>query len=516
MAIYRADPEDPLGAPDPYGPEDSPYQHWARRMVAPPDRAEPETEVIQSKTIREEGPSGAPSDGRRLRRITRGDEIAAVPLVVRLGGEAGSRERDEAREALSARVEAGELRMDAHERALLAERREAGGNREGAPDLTPFDELPREALEREVYCLYRPLSADPLDPSQAVVEQGSPMAVSREAHDTVSAPDPASPEPSALEGDPPVVAVIDDGIGFLNARFRRPDGRTRFDAVWLQAFRELGPWPFRGSEPVGFALRRATYSGAVLEARDIDHLLAQGDALDEGAAYRRLSGALQAEPGEHRALEHGYSHGTHVLDLAGGADPLAAAEPDVRRWPLLGVQLPPEAIDDTAGHYLQPLTITALRWVLWRARWLGRGPVVVTISLGALAGAKDGTKPIEWIVAHDLALFEALTRRRARVNWAFGNARRNRQVARFERGRGARARPLAPPARRPRRELPGDPARRRPPRGRDRRRGQASRRPGRAPATRQTRRAPTTSPWTGAWRCRSTARPCRRPDPSEA
>ena len=38
------------------------------------------------------------------------------------------------------------------------------------------------------------------------------------------------------------------------------------------------------------------------------------------------------------------------------------------------------------------------------------------------------------MVAHELALFEALTGRPARVNWSFGNARLNRQVARFEPG----------------------------------------------------------------------------------
>ena len=408
----RAEPDLPLR------PGENPYPHWAQRMAA----ADADPGVV----VRTDAPGGAPRpgapfDGRRLRLPLGEDEIAAAPVVVRLGGRAGSPERDAARRALAARVDRGTLRMDAHERALLAERSEPGNR---PPDgLVPFARIPTALLEDEVYCHYLPggeAEGDASDPDHDVVEQGIRMALPREPSDPWSVPDPEPPCEACCEGDPPVVGVIDDGIAFLNARFRRPGARaTRFDAVWLQAFRAAG------------GARGATLAGTILQAPAIDAWLARGDALDEAAVYRRLGRALhQAEA--HRALERGFSHGTHVADLAAGADPDGGDE--ARGWPLLGVQLPPEAVDDTAGRYLEPLMIGAVRWILWRARRLGRGPVVITVSMGSLAGPKDGSRAIEWVVAHELALFEARTGRLARVNWSFGNARLGRQVARFEEG----------------------------------------------------------------------------------
>ncbi len=406
------------GADDiPYGCGDNPHTHWACCLGAA-SRA-----------------GGGPSrDGRRLGLPLHEQETGAMPLVLRLGGAPRSPEREAAREALARRVEAGELRMDAHERALLTERRAAGHNRPEAGDERPFDALPDEVLEDEIYCLYRLADAEPLGPGHGVLEQAPPLAVAREAPDTVTAP--AHPDgPGRCEGDPPVIGVIDEGLGVLNARFRRPDGvSTRFDALWLQGFHDPCARARDRLAEAGLPDRRATQAGAVLEAEDIDRWLARGARLDEAAVYRRLGRALH-EPGAHRALDRGFSHGTHVADLAAGADPFAERlDPDVRRWPLLGVQLPPEAVDDTAGRYLQTFVIAGLRWILHRARRLGRGPVVVSISLGALAGPKDGTRAIEWVAAHELALFEALTGRPARVNWSYGNARLNRQVARFVSG----------------------------------------------------------------------------------
>ena len=434
------EPEDDL----PLRPGDNPYPHWAECMARAPARDADRTVEgqIEQKEPDPRAEPDAPFDGRRLRLPLREDEIAAVPLVIRLGGEPRSAEREEARAALAAQVDEGVLRMEPHERMLLAERRE-DGNGHGAEGLRPFAELPEELLRDEVYCVYRPAGGEDLRPDQVIVEQGVRMAVPREPSDPLSAPDPEPICEGDCEGDPPVIGVIDDGLAFLNARFRRPGARaTRFDAVWLQAFG--APRDARGAKLSGkilqgrgirvllaHAARRATLSGTILQAPDIDAVLAQGEALDEAVEYRALSRALY-QPGAHRALERGFSHGTHVADLAAGADPGGADE--ARCWPMLGVQLPPEAVDDTAGRYLQPLAIAAVRWMLCRARRLGRGPVVINISMGSLAGPKDCTRAIEWVVALEVALFEARTGRLARINWSFGNARRGRQVAVFAEG----------------------------------------------------------------------------------
>ena len=423
MAIERDDGDGGDGRDErdlPLRPGDNPYPHWAERMASEPveDADRPVNVQVEQKEPERRPEPDEPFDGRRLRLPLRKDEIAAVPLVIRLGGEARSAEREEARAALAAQVDQGRLRMEPHERALLAERREDGNGR-GADGLRSYADLPEQLLRDEVYCVYRPADGDELRPDQVIVEQGVRMAVPREACDPYLAPEPEPVCEGHCDGDPPVIGVIDDGLAFLNARFRRAGAQTtRFDAVWLQAF---GPAPGGG----------ATLSGTILQAPDIDALLARGEALDEAGEYRALSRALY-QPGAHHALERGFSHGTHVADLAAGADPEGSDE--ARGWPMLGVQLPPEAVDDTAGRYLQPLAMLAVRWMLWRARRLGHGPVVINISMGSLAGPKNGTRAIEWVVALDVALFEALTGRLARVNWSFGNARRGRQVAVFAAG----------------------------------------------------------------------------------
>lgn len=245
-------------------------------------------------------------------------------------------------------------------------------------------------------------------------------------------PTPAGRPPAARlpRPDAPVVAVIDDGIGWLNQRFCRIDPqaapgaplRTRFAAVWLQAFAPSPHGPGLGA-------------GRVLHSAEIDALLAQGDRLEEAAEYRRVNGPLYG-PTRPRMSEHSTSHGTHTLDLAAGADPWGA-DP-VRDWPLLAVQLPPEAVDDTAGTALEPMLVRGVRWCLRQARAMGgSGPVIVNISYATFAGPKDGTKAVEAQIARAVDLFRAQTGRQARVVLAWGNARRTRQAARLVLAPGA-------------------------------------------------------------------------------
>ncbi|QYK42931.1 MAG: hypothetical protein KF887_07490 [Paracoccaceae bacterium] len=247
-------------------------------------------------------------------------------------------------------------------------------------------------------------------------------------------PDPAESQaaPVARQSAPAaapvsaIVAVIDDGIGFLNARFCRSDPamesglplRTRFHAVWLQSLRAV-PGP-GGTLAAGRVLRRPA----------IDALLSQGTRLEEAATYRRLNTQL-LRPGAPRLSERGTSHGTHVLDLAAGALPDDTADP-ARDWALLAVQLPPEAVDDTAGTWLEPLLVQAVRWCLRQAEAVdATAPVIINISYATFAGPKDGTKAVEALIARAVDRWRARTGREARVVLAFGNARLTRQAARL-------------------------------------------------------------------------------------
>jgi hypothetical protein len=224
----------------------------------------------------------------------------------------------------------------------------------------------------------------------------------------------------------PIVAVIDDGIGFLNARFCVADPatrnglpfRTRFHAVWLQSLR---------ATPTALG---ALATGRILTRGVIDAMLSQGPRLEESATYRALNQAL-LHPSAPRLSERGTSHGTHVLDLAAGAWPEDAADP-VRNWPLLAVQLPPEAVDDTAGTLLEPLLVQGVRWCLRQAEAISNtAPVVINISYATFAGPKDGTKSVEAQMARAVAKWRARTGREARIVLAFGNARLTRQAARM-------------------------------------------------------------------------------------
>lgn len=271
--------------------------------------------------------------------------------------------------------------------------------------------------EVDVWSAGRPVAVagPPAPPSETASNSASPPAA---AALRVAAPI-VPPFP-----DVPVVAVIDDGIGWLNQRFCRRDPaaglaaplRTRFHAVWLQSF---APAPEGAQLAAGRVLRRA----------EIDAILAQGGRLEEAVEYRRIHAPIYgaALP---RMAEQSASHGTHTLDLAAGADPWG--DDPARHWPLLAVQLPPAAVDDTAGTALEPMLVRGVDWCLAEARALGgRGPVVINISYATFAGPKDGTKAVEARIARAVDRFQARTGRQARVVLSWGNARQTRQAARL-------------------------------------------------------------------------------------
>jgi hypothetical protein len=243
---------------------------------------------------------------------------------------------------------------------------------------------------------------------------------------------PSSPAPATgrnlcafagdLDPNVPIAAVIDDGIGFLNARFRAARGHTRIRSVWLQA-----PERVAGSDAMG---RSDVLCGRVLEQDEIDGHLAAGG--DEAEVYAQVNRALL--PVTDGALTNRRAaHGTHVLDLLAGAQP-QSGDP-VGAVPILAVQLPPAAVRDTAGRRVETYMLQGLRWILAEALRQSLGtdvpPVVVSISLGSLAGPGDQHAPVaEWFA------YEIERHRRVsdggevRLVIAYGNARLARLVAR--------------------------------------------------------------------------------------
>ena len=192
-----------------------------------------------------------------------------------------------------------------------------------------------------------------------------------------------------------IVAVIDDGLAFAHERFRFADGTTRFKYFWDQddiPANVLLP----GNKVVpGFGF------GHEMTGSQIDALMGQcthTGVIDEDEVYRQAGQKLVAR----RA-----AHGTHVMDIACGLDPVDATETSPY---IIGVQLPKWVTEETSGALLTPLVDAAIAYILNRADLIAAGansaplPVVINLSYGTIAGPHDGTGALEAAIDEWIAL----------------------------------------------------------------------------------------------------------------
>lgn len=236
----------------------------------------------------------------------------------------------------------------------------------------------------------------------------------------------------------PIFAIIDDGIGFLNDRFNKLTGHssreTRFKGVWLQAREKV-------SVDKSTALNTESSfervgAGWTFDDKDIDAMLKFSSESDQ---YARINDAVFPEE-SHRSVSFAFSHGTHVADLACGAD--ACEQSSMSDVDLLAVQLPPGSIRETKGKLLHINVMQAVRWILYKAIKVSdrrnfedggtfeRRPLIINISLGVTAGAKDGSGFIEEYLINELDLFQYLSNDTpVHVVLAFGNDYSSRQIA---------------------------------------------------------------------------------------
>ncbi|MEO0655813.1 MAG: hypothetical protein AAFY74_00040 [Pseudomonadota bacterium] len=224
----------------------------------------------------------------------------------------------------------------------------------------------------------------------------------------------------AVEAEPPLLAVIDDGLGFLNERFQRmePGGmQTRVEAIWIQSVKQNPP-PYGSFGGMIF--------GRELSKADIQARIGRPD---ERRAYKELNEPVFAADTV-RTVEQAESHGSHIMDLAGGGDPYDPADP-MRNVPVVGVQLPPQIVDDTSGMRMVPHIMQAMHWILLKAIQLGKSHIVVNLSFGVTAGPKDGTSLFS---THTEFLINVaqLFGIRLDVVVPFGNDFESRQVASVE------------------------------------------------------------------------------------
>lgn len=310
-------------------------------------------------------------------------------------------------EAITATLDLPGLRLSRHERDLLVTEAALVGDAAWPHEVRLVAFWPRARL-------------DALPGFWRVVRVGPPLAMP-------SAADQGQGQNlCALAGDldpaVPVAALIDDGIGFLNARFRAEQSKSRIRAVWLQA-----PERVDHGAPHGDVV-----CGQVLTGADVDAHLAAGG--EEAEVYARVNRALL--PVTDGALTNRrVSHGTHVLDLAAGATPWG--DDPMRAVPILAVQLPPASVRETAGRRMEAYLVQGLRWILAEALRLANRtdvpPVVVNISLGSLAGPGDRHAFLADWFAHEVARHARLgSGAKLRLVIAYGNARLARLGARGE------------------------------------------------------------------------------------
>jgi hypothetical protein len=226
-----------------------------------------------------------------------------------------------------------------------------------------------------------------------------------------------------LDPNVPVMAVIDDGIGFLNARFRKSKHETRLKAVWLQAPERV--------EDGGPASLRDVVVGKVLTEAEINKHLETGG--EEAEIYRQVNRALLPQT-DGALTNHRVAHGTHVLDLAAGATPWAG-DP-MLAVPMLAVQLPPSSVRETSGRRMEAYLVQGLRWILAEAFRLSNEtdvpPIVINLSVGSLAGPGDKTAFLANWFEYEIERHIRMTGGEVRLVIAYGNAWRQRLAARGE------------------------------------------------------------------------------------
>jgi hypothetical protein len=190
-----------------------------------------------------------------------------------------------------------------------------------------------------------------------------------------------------------IIAIIDDGVGIANRRFRETKTTTR-----IAHFLDLAPGTATNSpQPVDELLARSWTGGEINKL-----LLKYPD--DEEGVYRALG--LIGERKGRQPLRAAVSHGTHMLDTAAGYD-CGSQDPGIRgkiaSRPIIAVQLPTQIPEDRSDAWLPQSLKRALDWILVKAVELSavrtgttrRLPLIVDCSFGSMAGPQNGESDVE-------------------------------------------------------------------------------------------------------------------------
>lgn len=226
---------------------------------------------------------------------------------------------------------------------------------------------------------------------------------------------------STVEGRPPVVlaAVIDDGLPFAHPKLLARNGGAivpRFDSIWDQ----------RGTPPGASAQPPWTTSGVPFGAR----LTNAGMQALVGPTYAGLNEARAYALARYPVQDGRSPHGCGVTHLLAGCevDLPDGSRRDFASWlatPIVGVQLPRPALNDTAGAWLGFYALAALRHAVdeaGRIANLHHWHLVANLSYGSLAGPHDGSSMFECAV-DELVTWARGKKQKLEIVMASGNSR---------------------------------------------------------------------------------------------
>lgn len=209
----------------------------------------------------------------------------------------------------------------------------------------------------------------------------------------------------ALAGrlDPSAVftGVVDVGISPFHERLKATTDTTRVITCWQQA----GAWTANGP-PFGSEITAIDIDAAFEDAANKDV------ALDEETALRTHYISRPDVMFGSREVDFRAAHGSHIADLAAGGVPCPTATGKIKN-PIFAVNMPPRYSHGSAGNFLEFFAFAAVVRIvdlaeqLWQEVHRGTSdgqfvpggfPLVINLSFGMQAGAKDGSGLFERLV----------------------------------------------------------------------------------------------------------------------